>query len=53
MNFNDGVAWCKNVHGKQVKIMAKYDEFLLCTKALETYEAGVVTISSLTDFSLL
>lgn len=44
MNFNDGVAWCKDVHKKQIKLSGTYDEFLSCTEALETYKAGMMAI---------
>jgi predicted small secreted protein len=42
MNRSDGIKWCKNVKGKYIKITGTRDEFLLTSKALEIYKAGIV-----------
>jgi len=42
MNRSDGIKWCKNVKGKDIKITTTRDEFLLTSKALEIYKAGIV-----------
>jgi hypothetical protein len=42
MNRSDGIKWCKDVKGKFIKITGTRDEFLLTSKALEIYKAGIL-----------
>jgi hypothetical protein len=41
MSLTEGRNWCK-AKGKDIKIIGTRDHFLVCSKALEKYNAGVV-----------
>jgi hypothetical protein len=42
MNHTDGIKWCMDKKGKNIKTIGSREEFLLCSKALEIYKAGVL-----------
>jgi hypothetical protein len=42
MSLSEGIKWCNDVKKKAIKITGTRDEFLLCSKALETYKAGML-----------
>jgi hypothetical protein len=50
MNLSAGIKWCRDVKYKSIKITTSREEFLLTSKALEIYDAGVVASRLLRNF---
>jgi hypothetical protein len=51
MTLSEGIKWCWDAKGKFIKITGSRDEFLLTSKALETFKAGCGVLILCSDYN--